>query len=67
MDVESEQSFHDLEQRYITLKKEHDLVLVDKDSLQGCNAMNAFTFPKCDDLPPRLSYYSQGQYVARIP
>ena len=39
MDVESEQSFHDLEQRYITLKKEHDLVLVDKDSLQGlqCN------------------------------
>ena len=35
MDVESEQRFHDLEQRYISLKKEHDLVLVDKDALQG--------------------------------
>ncbi|KAJ1441712.1 hypothetical protein B484DRAFT_390596, partial [Ochromonadaceae sp. CCMP2298] len=32
MDVDAEQRFHDLEQRYLALKKEYDIVVVDKDS-----------------------------------
>lgn len=30
-----EQLFHDLEQRHVALKKEFDVVVVDRDSLRG--------------------------------
>ena len=35
MDIDAEQRFHDLEERYISLKKEYDFVVVDKESQKG--------------------------------
>jgi hypothetical protein len=35
MDFESEQRFHDLEQRHISLKREHEIIAIDKEALKG--------------------------------
>lgn len=35
MDGDSEQMFHDLEQRHILLRKEHDVVCVEKEAFKG--------------------------------
>jgi hypothetical protein len=35
MDSDSEQIFHDLEQRHILLRKEHDVVCVEKEAFKG--------------------------------
>ena len=35
MDSDSEQMFHDLEQRHLLLRKEHDVVCIEKEAFKG--------------------------------
>jgi hypothetical protein len=35
MDSDSEQMFHDLEQRHVLLRKEHDVVCVEREAFKG--------------------------------
>lgn len=35
MDADSEQLFHDLEQRHLLLRKEHDIVCIERDTFTG--------------------------------
>lgn len=35
MDSDSEQIFHDLEQRHVLLRKEHDVVCIEKEAFKG--------------------------------
>ena len=35
MDPDSEQIFHDLEQRHVLLRKEHDVVCIEKEAFKG--------------------------------
>jgi hypothetical protein len=35
MDSDSEQMFHDLEQRHVLLRKEHDVVCIEREAFKG--------------------------------
>lgn len=35
MDPDSEQIFHDLEQRHVLLRKEHDIVCIEREAFKG--------------------------------
>jgi hypothetical protein len=48
MDFEAEQRFHELEQRYISLKKEYDFVVVDKETQKGIVATKTLFARFCD-------------------
>ena len=37
MDSQQEQLFHDLEQRHVSLRKEHEAVCIERDALRGEN------------------------------
>ena len=47
MDGDSEQMFHDLEQRHILLRKEHDVVCIEKEAFKS---MSAFRLHNHDDM-----------------
>ena len=47
MDPDSEQIFHDLEQRHVLLRKEHDVVCIEREASKGSrffhNTLSTFT------------------------
>jgi peptidoglycan hydrolase CwlO-like protein len=58
MDADSEQVFHDLEQRHLLLKKEHDLVCAERNALKGANRW-LVAIRLHNNSTPRISTYSE--------
>ena len=58
MDFESEQRFHELEQRHISLKKEFEIVNIDKEALK-CKTVYLMTLQYCASITSFISTLSQ--------